>query len=64
MPERNQEPPIVERERRRGTLLTFVALGLLILLALVLLLGDDLFTDTEPMIETNEVVQVEPGGGN
>jgi hypothetical protein len=63
MPKRNEEPPpIVQRERKRGTLLTFLALGLLILLALFLLLGDDLFTAAEPMVETNEVVRVEPGG--
>ncbi|MBA3677401.1 MAG: hypothetical protein H0W74_08365 [Sphingosinicella sp.] len=66
MPDRNSDEPtpdvspIVERERSRGTVLTFAALGLLVLLALFLLLGGDLF-DTEPLEERNEVVHVGPG---
>ena len=45
--------PHVKRERWKGTLLTIVALGLLLLVALFILLGDEFFGDALPPEETN-----------
>ena len=62
MPHRNVEPPIVKRERKRGTLLAIVAILVLLGLAFFLLLGDQVVEVEEPMEPTNEVVRVEPEG--
>lgn len=45
--------PLVKRERWKGTLLTIVALGILLLVALFILLGDEFFGDAAPPEETN-----------
>jgi predicted nucleic acid-binding Zn ribbon protein len=59
--QKGEPPPLVQKERKRGTELAIAAILLLILLALFLLYGDGLFAP-DPVEETNMVVEVEPGG--
>jgi hypothetical protein len=63
--DQQEQPPRVQVERRRGTMMTFVLLGLLILLALLLLFGGDLFGDRigDQVEQTDVKVKVEPGKG-
>lgn len=55
-------PPLVVKERRRGTALTFAALALLVLVALFLLFGDRILP-ADPAVETDVKVEVDPAKG-
>jgi len=56
---KDDDPPLVVKERRRGTALTFVLLGLLVLVALFLIFGDE-YLEVPPE-ETDVTVKVEAG---
>ncbi|HWH18775.1 MAG TPA: hypothetical protein VNT77_10665 [Allosphingosinicella sp.] len=57
-----ETPPLVVKERRRGTALTIAALTLLVLVALFLLFGDRILP-ADPAVETDVKVEVDPAKG-
>lgn len=50
-----ETPPLVKKERRKGLFLTLVALALLLLVALFILVEDEIFSAAPPE-ETNLVI--------
>lgn len=66
MDDRHDEvPPIVQKERRRGTVLAFAAIAVLLLVTLFFLFGEG-FLEGVPPEKTDVTVKVDPGnnGGN
>lgn len=63
MPDRDREvPPTARKEWYKGTVLSIIAVGILLLIALFILVDDELFSHSPPE-ETNVAVRTGQGGG-
>jgi hypothetical protein len=63
MPDRDRKvPPAARKEWYKGTVLSILAIGILLLIALFILVDDELFSHSSPE-ETNLTVRTGQGGG-